>query len=343
MTRKIKAAIINVTGYAGAELARILYLHPNVELACMTGRSAVGKYLGEVYPHLSFIDMKIVDEVTHADIVFSAMPHKDSAEKLIPLINRGLKVIDISADFRLKNPTDYPRWYQFNHPAPELLEKAVYGLPELYRELLKKAQIVANPGCYPTSAILALVPAISDGLIEPDIVIDSKSGISGAGRTLSLNTHYPEATENVMAYSLNGHRHLPEIVQELTLAGRDFCPCVTFIPHLIPMSRGIISTCYARLRANKTISSDKILEIYRSFYRYEPFVKVVDYSPATKHTIGSNFCLLHPFIDVNTSRLIVISCIDNLVKGAAGQAVQNMNIMFGLGEEAGLEHLPLYP
>jgi N-acetyl-gamma-glutamyl-phosphate reductase len=215
--KKTKVGIINVTGYTGVELARLLCQHPEVELASVTGRSAARQRLSTVFPHLASIDLTIEAELGVVDLVFSAMPHRESAEEVMPLLNRGTKVVDISADFRLKDATEYQRWYDFTHPAPQLLKQAVYGLTELYRSQVVSAQLVANPGCYPTGAILALAPAVKHGLIEPDIIIDSKSGISGAGRTLSQQTHYSEANEDVTAYALEGHRHLPEITQELNL------------------------------------------------------------------------------------------------------------------------------
>jgi len=344
---KVKVGIINVTGYAGVELARLLYQHPEVELTSVTGRSAAGKKLGEVFPHLASIDLIIEAELGEVNLAFSAMPHQASAKEVIPLLNHGIKVVDISADFRLKDATEYKRWYGFTHPAPQLLEQAVYGLTELYRSQVASAQLVANPGCYPTGAILALAPAVKAGLIEPDIIIDSKAGVSGAGRTLSQQTHFAEANEDATAYALDGHRHLPEIIQELKL----LCPkqslSITFIPHLIPMTRGILTTGYARLASGK-VSVDKkgreeLFQLYQDFYKDEPFVKVVEFPPHTKHTWGNNLCLIHPTIDTRTGRLVVISSIDNLVKGAAGQAIQNMNLMLGLPETTGLEALAIYP
>ncbi|MFC1870006.1 N-acetyl-gamma-glutamyl-phosphate reductase [Chloroflexota bacterium] len=344
---KTKVGIINVTGYAGVELARLLYQHPQVELASITGRSAAGKKLSQVFPHLSEIDLTIEAELGTVDVAFSAMPHQESAKEVIPLVNSGVKVVDISADFRLKDAAGYEQWYGFTHPAPQLLEQAVYGLPELRRSQIASAQLVANPGCYPTSAILALAPAVKEGLIKPEIIVDSKSGVSGAGRTLSLGSHYSEVNEDVSAYALGGHRHLPEIVQELALVSSGQSPSVTFIPHLIPMTRGILSTCYATLVSGKVTGGKKgeaeLRQLYLDFYQNEPFVKVVTLPPHTKHTSGSNFCLLYPAIDHRTDRLIVISCLDNLVKGAAGQAIQNMNLMLGIPETTGLEALPLYP
>ena len=344
---KIKVGIINVTGYAGVELARLLSQHPEVELTSVTGRSTVGKRLEEVFPHLSDIDLTIEAELGEVDLAFSAMPHRESAKEVTALVSRGIKVVDISADFRLKDATEYLSWYGFTHPSPQLLQKAVYGLPELYRSQVTSAQLVANPGCFPTGAILALAPAVKAGLIEPEIIIDSKSGVSGAGRTLSLKTHFAEANEDATAYALDGHRHLPEIIQELKLLRPERSPIVTLVPHLIPMTRGILTTGYAPLASGK-VPSDKrgreeLFQLYLDFYRDEPFVRVVESPPHTKHTWGSNTCLIHPTIDTRTGRLIVISCIDNLVKGAAGQAIQNMNLMLGLPETAGLGAPAVYP
>ncbi|MFC1925627.1 N-acetyl-gamma-glutamyl-phosphate reductase [Chloroflexota bacterium] len=342
-----KVSIINVTSYMGAELARLLYRHPGVQIVTVTGRSEAGKRLGEVLPHLAEIDLPIETEPGEADLVFSCLPHKASAEALLPFIERGVRVVDLSADFRLKEAGEYQRWYDFIHPAPQRLKEAPYGLPELYREQIMNASLVANPGCYPTSAILALAPAVKEGIIHPDIVVDSKSGVSGAGRALSLKTHYAEANEGVSAYALEGHRHLPEILQELKAIGPDFPLSLTFLPHLVPMTRGILSSCYARLVEGK-ISGDergieKLRTIYRDFYKGEPFVRVVDTPPQTKQTLGSNLCLIHPAIDPRTGRLIVISCLDNLIKGGSGQAIQNMNLMLGFPETAGLESFAIYP
>ncbi len=342
-----KVGIINVTGYAGVELARLLYQHPQVELTSVTGRSTSGQKLGKVFPHLASIDLGIEAELGEVDLAFSAMPHKESAKEVIPLLNRGIKVVDISADFRLKEAAEYPNWYGFTHPSPQLLEQAVYGLTELYRPQIAAAQLVANPGCYPTGAILALAPAVKANLIEPDIIIDSKSGVSGAGRTISLKTHYPEANESTTAYALDGHKHLPEIVQELKWLNPKRSPSVTFVPHLIPMTRGILTTCYASPVLGKIAASKKgreeLFQLYLDFYKDEPFVKIAEAPPHTKHTWGSNLCLIYPTVDYKTGKLIVISCIDNLVKGAAGQAIQNMNLMLGLPETTGLKALAIYP
>ena len=338
----MKVGIVNVTGYVGVELARLLTLHPQVKLTSVTARSAAGQKLASVFPHLSSLDLTIGSELEDVDLAFSAMPHKESAEVVMRLLGRGIKVVDISADFRLKDPGDYPKWYGFTHPSPKLLKEAVYGLTELYRPEIAKARLVANPGCYPTGAILALAPALKSGLIEGEIIIDSKSGLSGAGRTLSLKTHFSEASDDVTAYSLEGHRHLPEMVQELEL----LCPgkplSVTFVPHLVPMTRGILSTCYAKLASGK-FANEELFSLYKDFYKDEPFIRVVSFPPHTKHTWGSNTCFIYPTIDSRTGRLIVVSSIDNLVKGAAGSAIQNMNLMLGLPEETGLTFPAIYP
>ncbi|MBI4298617.1 MAG: N-acetyl-gamma-glutamyl-phosphate reductase [Chloroflexi bacterium] len=344
----MKAAIINVTGYAGVELARILHRHPSVNLTCVTGRSAAGQRLGDFFPHLSDIDLTIEADLNGSvDLVFSALPHKASAEACAPLLKQGIRVVDISADFRINSAAEYEAWYGVTHPCPEYLEEAVYGLTELTRSQVRSASLVANPGCYPTGAILALAPAVKYGIIEPDIIVDSKSGVSGAGRGLSLLTHFSEVNESVQAYSVDGHRHLPEITQELGKLSKGFEPSITFLPHLIPMTRGILSSCYASIKAGAIPLNDKgkkeLTDLYREFYKGETFVKVVSVPPMTKHTLGNNDCIVFPTLDVRTGRLMAISCLDNLVKGAAGQAIQNMNVMFGLPEDEGLTQLALYP
>lgn len=344
----IKAAIINVTGYAGMDLARLLHVHPEVELTQVTGRSMAGQRVKEAFPHLGDIDLVIQDEISGSvDVAFSALPQTASAEAVIPLIKAGVKIIDISADFRLKDPMEYEEWYGVPHPMPSLLEDSVYGLPELYRTALKGSSLVANPGCYPTAAILALAPAIKEGLIHEDIIIDAKSGVSGAGRGLSLNTHFSEVNENVSAYAVNGHRHLPEITQELGLIRPEYNPNITFLPHLIPMTRGILNSCYATLTEGSLAPGKEglreITDLYNNYYKNEPFIRISESSPMTKHTAGNNNCIIYPIIDHRTNRLLVISCLDNLVKGAAGQAIQNMNLMYQLPETQGLEQLALYP
>ncbi len=343
---KTRIGIINVTGYVGIELARLLYRHPAVELVSVTGRSAAGQKLAKVFPHLSGIDLTIEAKLGEVDLAFSAMPHQESAKEVIPLLEKGVRVIDMSADFRLKEPSGYKTWYDFDHAAPQLLEKAVYGLSELQRQKIASAQLVANPGCYPTCAILALAPAVAAGIIRPDIIVDAKSGVSGAGRSLKLGSLFSEVDEDVTAYSLDGHRHLPEIIQELTALNSGGPLNITFVPHLMPMTRGMLSTCYARLIPEKVPGNnlkEGIRQIYLDYYAREPVVNITHAPPHTKHTQGSNYCHIYPTYDPRTGSLIVISCIDNLVKGAAGQGVQNMNLMLGLPETSGLEAPALFP
>jgi N-acetyl-gamma-glutamyl-phosphate reductase len=344
----VKVGIINVTGYAGIELVRILSRHPEAEIVTVTGRSSAGKKLGEVFPHLSDVDLSITEELTETvDVVFSALPHAASAERLGPIVESGIKAIDISADFRLKDVSEYEAWYKVDHPYPQFIEDAVYGLPELHRDEIAGASLVANPGCYPTASILALAPAAAAGLIEDDVIVDGKTGVSGAGRKGDVQYLYTEINESVRAYSVGGHRHMPEMAQELGGLNGTGRLQVTFLAHLIPMTRGILASCYARFKDNALPSGqagrEQLTEIYRDFYENHPFVHVVDQPPATKQTLGNNDCRVYPTIDQTTGRLIAIGCIDNLVKGAAGSAVQNMNLMFGVPEQMGLEQLALFP
>ena len=342
----MKVGIINVTGYAGAELVRFLWHHPDAEVVSVTGRSAAGKRLPEVLPYLWDIDLPITESIEGSvDVAFSALPSGASAAALAPLVDNGVKGIDIAADFRLHDADVFNRAYGVEHPAPHLLEKAVYGLPEIHREAIKSTNLVANPGCFPEAAILALAPAVRAGLVTDDIIVDAKSGISGAGRGgLTGNTldQFAEANENALAYGLDGHGHQPEIAQELGELREAAAARVTFVPHRIPMTRGILSTCYATI-LDPGATKESVREMYRDFYSDEPFVRVTDLPPQTKHTTGTNMCLVYPTVDTHTGRLVVVSCIDNLVKGAAGQAIQNMNLMFGIPETTGLEGLPLYP
>jgi N-acetyl-gamma-glutamyl-phosphate reductase len=336
----VRAAIINVTGYAGVDLARLLSRHPHVRLTEVTGRSQAGQRLKDVFPHLGHLDLTIRGDVQDADVIFSALPHKASAEVLAPLVGQGRKLIDVAADFRLHDRAEYEQTYEVTHPAPHLLKEAVYGLPELHAPAIAAAELVANPGCYPTGAILALAPAMAQGLVEPDVIVDAKSGASGAGRNAKLEYSYSEMNESVAAYGLQGHRHRPEIRQELSGLAREEVH-VTFVPHLIPMTRGILTTCYARLR--RPVSDGEVREIYTAFYDRAPFTRLLGTSPQTKWTAGSNECLLYVTVDQRENRLIALAALDNLVKGAAGQAVQNMNLMCGFGETCGLEQPALYP
>ena len=342
----MKVGIINVSGYAGSELVSLLWRRPDAKIVSVTGRSAAGKRLPEVLPHLWQVDLPVTRTVdVTVDVVFSALPSGASAEALAPIVEDGTKAVDIAADFRLHAPEAYKEAYGSEHPALHLLPEAVYGLPELHREAIKTASLVANPGCYPEAALLALAPAVREGLVTDDVIVDAKSGISGAGRGgLATGTmdHFAEANENVVAYALEGHGHRSEITQEVAELREADDARVTFVPHRIPMTRGILATCYAPLTGDG-MTKEAVREVYRDFYHDEPFVMVTDTPPQTKQTVGSNFCLVHPTVDRRTNRLIVVSCIDNLVKGAAGQAVQNMNLMFGLREEEGLERPALYP
>ena len=346
MTAVTKIGIINVTGYAGSELARILRNHPEVTIASVTGRSAAGQRLPEAVPHLWDIDLPITSTVEESvDFVFSSLPSGASAEALAPLVDGGVKAVDIAADFRIRSAEGFKAAYKIDHPAPHLLERAVYGLPEINRGRISGASLIANPGCYPEASILALAPAVQTGLVELDAIIDAKSGISGAGRgsiTSNPMYHFAESNENVLAYGLEGHGHQPEIAQELASLGGSDSAKVTFVPHLIPMTRGIFATCYAPLTDPST-TREAVQATYQEFYAGEPFTNVTASPPRTKQTTGSNLCLVYPTVDPRTGRLIVVSCLDNLVKGAAGQAVQNMNLMLGLPETMGLESLALWP
>ena len=339
------AGILNVTGYAGAELARLLYSHPDVRLVGVTGRSAAGKRLAEVFPHLFAIDLPVTETLDTAalDVVFSALPHAAAAEQLVPLIDAGVPVIDVSADFRLKRVEEYEAAYKVTHPAPHLLAQAVFGLPELHRDEIAASKLIAVPGCHSTGVILALAPLFACGLIGPRVIADTKTGLSGAGRALGLAVHFSEADENVAPYGLDGHRHRPEMTQELAQLREAPAPEITFVPHYIPMTRGILSTCYAHLRAGASLDRAGIMHIYREFYADAPFVHVSDTPPSTKHVAGTNYCMVHPSIHPETGQIIVASALDNLGKGAAGAMVQCMNIMFGLPETAGLQTLGLFP
>lgn len=337
----MKVSVIGATGYTGAELVRILSRHPEVELVSITSQTFAGKKISEIYPFLStdlVCEELDIDKIaSSSSFVFTALPHKTSMEIVGELYLRGKRVVDLSADFRLKDPALYEKWYGVSHSKRKLLHEAVYGLPELYREKIREARLVANPGCYPTSIILALAPLLKSHLIkEESIIVDAKSGVTGAGRKLTLATHFPEINENFYPYKVEGHRHLPEMEQELSrLAGTQVK--VTFVPHLVPLNRGILSTCYASLKRYTEV--EKILRIYRDFYKDEPFVEILEKGkvPRISDVATSNRCRIGLAVDERTDRIIVISAIDNLGKGASGQAVQNMNIMCGFKEDEGLK------
>lgn len=345
----LNVAIVGASGYTGLELIRILYRHPEVAVTCLTSEQSAGKRISEVFPtlrercNLVLENLEPVRVAEKADIIFTALPHKAAMEVVPTFLKLGKRVIDLSADYRLADPKVYGAWYE-PHLNPAVLKKAVYGLPEIRRARIKGAALVANPGCYPTSIILGLAPLLKKGLVELDsIIADSASGVSGAGRSAKVDSLYCEVNEGFKAYAVGGvHRHTPEIEQELSLlAGKALT--ITFTPHLVPMDRGILSTIYAT--PNKSTTTEKLVKLYREFYAGEPFVRVLSLGslPSTAFVAGSNFCDIAPLVDDRTGRLIVVSAIDNLVKGASGQAVQNMNLVCGLPETMGLESLALFP
>lgn len=344
----LKVAIVGASGYTGVELIRLLSNHPEVEITAVTSEQSAGKDISSVFPSLTKIFDKTLEPLDadliakKADLIFTALPHQKAMDVVPHFLKAGKKVIDLSADFRIKDHATYGAWYE-EHKAPELLKEAVYGLPELHREEIKKARLIANPGCYPTSAILALAPLLKNGLVAPEtIVIDSKSGVSGAGRSATQDTHFPEANEGFKAYKVAEHRHTPEIEQELSLLANSPVT-VSFTPHLLPVNRGILSTTYASVK--KDMDEDFIIGLYNKFYGKERFVRVYQKGsfPNISNVRGSNFCDIGIRLDKRTGRVVIISAIDNLVKGASGQAVQNMNIMYGFPEDTALMGLPFFP
>lgn len=338
----VKVGIINVTGYAGMELARILNRHPEVRVTTVTGRSMAGQKLGDAFPHLRALDLTITPELDGSiDVVFSALPHAASAAALGPLVKSGVKAVDISADFRLKSLPDFEAWYKVKHPHPELIEESVYGITELHKPRIAKTRLVANPGCFPMGAILGLAPAVKAGWVEPAVIVDAKSAVSGAGRTADAAYGFSELYDNTSAYGLGGHRHEPEMTQELGALSPEGDVVVTFVPHLVPTTRGILGTCYATL--NSPRSQADVVQLYRDTYAGEPFVTVVGKPPSTKQTRGNNDCLIYPVVNEKKRRLVVVTALDNLVKGAAGSGIQNMNVMMGFPEAMGLEQLAIYP
>ncbi len=337
----LKAAIIGATGYTGEELIRILLNHPDVEISHLISRSSRGAPISEMFPWLvKRLDLEChsqmdVEEMSkNTDVVFLALPHRVSMEIAPNFLSNGVRVIDLSADYRLKDVNEYQKWYGVSHKSTEFVKDSVYGLCELNKEAIKKAKLIANPGCYPTGSILACSPFLQAGLVEQDIIIDAKSGTSGAGRSASGVLLYSEVNNNFKAYKVCNHQHLPEITQELSKYCNGSELHISFVPHLVPMTRGILSTIYMSLKKN--ISVFEAVDVLKKFYADQPFVRVkqADMFPEIKDVAHSNFCDIG--IKVDGKRLIAISAIDNLVKGAAGQAVQNFNIMFDLDETAGL-------
>ena len=346
-TQTIRAAVLGASGYTGADLIRLAARHPNIEITALIAKGHAGQPLAKVYPHLASLDLPALvtsDEVdwNKVDVAFCGLPH-GTAHSEIAKLPEHIKVVDMSADFRLRDLGTYAQWYGGEHGAPELASGTVYGLTEHYRDAIASARLVACPGCYPTAVLLALLPLIKDGLVTTDgIIIDAKSGVSGAGRSLKQNILFSEAGEGLSPYGVGTHRHVPEIEQELGAAS-GHSVVVNFTPHLVPMTRGELCTCYVQL-ADGT-SADDLRQGLSDAYAGDPFVRVVEEGviPATQHVRGSNYCHIGVFADRIPGRAIVISTIDNLVKGSAGQALQNFNVMHGLEETTALEQLPLFP
>lgn len=337
----LKAAILGASGFVGAELLRLLERHAEIKPVRCFGDSASGKSLAEVHPQLALaypdiqVERYAADVLEGVDLVFAALPHGHSQDLAAEIMRRGLKFVDLGADFRLHSADDYQRWYGEAHKASDLLDRFVYGIPELHREAIRSAQCVAAAGCYPTTAILALKPLVDAGLIEAGtIVVDAASGVSGAGRAAKEATHFNTVDESFAAYGLLNHRHTAEMEQELGSQ-------LLFTPHLVPMNRGILATCYGK--AARAMGADEPLQVLRAAYADEPFVHVTETPPATKWTLGSNAVHVTARYDERTGRILAISALDNLVKGAAGQMIQCANLMFGLDESAGLPRVGVYP
>jgi len=349
----VRVGIVGGTGYAGGELLRILSQHPQAEVVYAASRTQAGQPVAATHPGLARVvdlEYEAIDigvMAARCDVVFLAVPHGASMGLAAELVEKGVRVIDIGTDFRFRDAEEYRFWYGIEHQAAELLAEAVYGLPEMNREAVRKARIVANPGCYPTSVLLGIAPFVhADCIDTATVVVSAMSGVSGAGSTPKQMYHFPECTENVQAYGVPGHRHTGEMEQGIRalLAARGGGPVtVSFVPHLVPMSRGILATL--NLRLTRAITTQDAVQLMQDYYRSEPFVRVLgaDRLPQTKSVLGSNYCDVTARVDHRSGRLIVLSAIDNLVKGAAGQAVQNMNIMFGLEETLGLRAPGLYP
>lgn len=345
----IQVGIVGATGYAGQELLRLLMQHSECEVKYITSRSYVGEHFSNVFGNFvkiaedKCIEKEMVELAKEVDVLFIALPHGIASANINNKLLSLTKVIDLGADYRLKDINVYDQWYKTEHKSSDLLEEAVYGLSELKRETIKEARLIANPGCYTTCSILSLTPLLKESLIDTDsIIIDAKSGVTGAGRGLDLGLHFSECNESIKAYKLAAHRHTPEIEQELSVAaGEDIT--LTFTPHLVPMNRGILITAYAKLKDN--YSYQDIKGAYEKYYKDEYFIRLLPEGtyPETKWVKGSNFCDINFIVDQRTNRIIVVAAIDNLVKGAAGQAVQNMNIALGLPEKTGLEYIPMFP
>jgi N-acetyl-gamma-glutamyl-phosphate reductase len=346
--KKIKASVIGASGYGGAEAVRLLTTHPHVEIVHVTAETQQGQVMSKLYPNLrGFVDQTMIAVDAErigrdSEVIFVSLPSGKAMHLVPALLEQGCKVIDIAADFRLRDAALYPAWYKFSHVAPAYLGEAVYGLPELHRDAIGTTRLLANPGCYPAATLLALLPLVRSGAVQSEgLVIDAKSGVSGAGRGGGGGFGFSEVNENVQAYSVPRHNHIAEIEQELSFLANATIQIV-FTPHLIPMTRGILATVYARLAQD--MSEEEALRLYESTYSDAPFVRVLrDVLPQTKATLGSNYCDVTVRIDTRTHTAIAIAAIDNLGRGAAGQAVQNMNLMFHLPETTGLLYPGLFP
>ena len=345
---KVRVAVFGASGYAGEELLRILLRHPNAEVVAITSSKNAGEPVSTVFPRftgapLTFVEPKVDEIAAKCDAAILALPHGLATEYAIPLLKAGVKVFDISADFRLKSAAKYKEYYKVDHPAPELLAKAVYGLPELHREEIRAARLVGNPGCYTTCSILAAAPLLRDGLASREnVIIDAKSGVTGAGAKPSANSHFCEVDESLKAYNVARHRHTSEIEQELTkAAGGEVL--VSFTPHLVPIKRGIFATVYLNLAPGA--GAEQVRASFEAAYAGEPFVTLMPEGqlPEVKHVTGSNRCAIGFVVDERLHRVVVCAVLDNLLKGAAGQAVQNMNLLFGLPETMGLPTAALCP
>ena len=344
--KKYKIAIVGASGFTGSELSRLLVRHPQVEIKAITSETHTGKPFSELHPQFfGILDIPLVhaDQVSNleVDIIFLALPHRVSMEYVAKWKKLSAKIIDLSGDFRLSTPEVYKDWYQKTHTFPEGFDRAVYGLPELFGGQIAKASLVANPGCYPTASILALAPLFAAGLIEEkDVIIDAKSGLTGAGIKANESTHFSNVNENFKAYGIGVHRHTIEIEEQLSAVGKTKST-VQFTPHLLPVDRGILVTAYAKPKKN--LSQQELDDLYRRFYAEKPFVRLRNSPPGIKDVRGSHYCDIFPTWDERTQRVIIISAIDNLLKGASSQAVHNMNLMLGLEESTGLQHIPLRP
>jgi len=349
----MRVSIIGGSGYAGGELIRYLLFHPEVEITNVVSRSNVDEYVFRIHPNLrgytelKFSPLNLSAITSTSDLVFTAIPHGTSAELVPKLLETGIKVIDLGADYRLKDPALYPQWYGWKHPHPELLKEAVYGLPELHREEIKAAKLVACPGCMATATILALAPPMKEQIIEPErIIVDAKIGSSGAGNAPTKASHHPERANGVRPYKTVGHRHIPEMEQELASL-TDAKLRISFTPHAVPIVRGILATIHTF--PNRNLTLPEVWKIYRSMYGQEPFIRLVKdrkglhQLPDPKVTIGTNFCDIGFEIDSHADRMVILSAIDNLVKGASGQAVQCLNIMLGIDEKTGISAPTIYP